>query len=138
MLKKKDIIIIVIILLLAIIAYAILQTSNNGKTPNGTVDIYLNGQLYETVEIEDGKEFVIEQPDGKINILEFSKTGVKMKYSNCDNQLCVQQSKVTYENYAKRSLGTSIICLPHRLTITLNLEDSPIPTVEPNDIPDIF
>ncbi len=42
-----------------------------------------------------------------------------MHASNCDNQDCVHQGKVTLDNRENRVLMNMIICLPNRVVLTL-------------------
>lgn len=129
--QNKEAILIGSVLLLAILLYMLQLLHNHQTKVLGEVDIYLNGNLYQTVSIEEGKTFEIVN-GSNINTLQFTKNGVYMLHSNCHNQLCVQQGEVNADNYRSRVLGNRIICLPHGLVIYLKLgEDTP------KDLPDV-
>lgn len=117
---KKEIILFLIVIFVATIIFSV--NFLNKKKPKSKVQIIINGRLHETLNIEEGKTHDIIQGQHKNTIL-FTKDGVKVIYSNCDNQLCVHQGEVNKTNYKTRVMGNSIICLPHNLAIRLELED---------------
>lgn len=117
---KKEIILFILIITISIMIYLLNVFLN--KKPSSRVQIIINGELRDTINIEEGKTYDIVQGDYKNTIL-FTKNGVKVIYSNCQNQLCVHQGEVNYENYKTRMMGNSIICLPHNLAIRLELKD---------------
>ncbi|NMD39076.1 MAG: hypothetical protein GYA87_10410, partial [Christensenellaceae bacterium] len=87
--------------------------------PTGEIEIYVDGYLYKKVKIVEGATETIKQENGCENELKFTHNGVFMNYSSCDNQLCVHQGEVNFDNYSTRFLGNSIICLPNRVVISL-------------------
>lgn len=117
---KKELILFLIVIFIAVSIYAINFITTKKSTSR--VQIILNGRLKETVDIVEGKTYDVIQGNYK-NTLLFTKDGVKVIYSNCDNQLCVCQGEVNKENYKTRVMGNSIICLPHNLAIRLELEN---------------
>lgn len=119
------------VLLLALLLYLINQAQLHSQVASGEVEIYSNGTFYKSVKVVEGETFEILNGYHK-NILQFTKNGVYMLYSNCDNQLCVGQGEVNAQNYAQRALGNKIICLPHGLVIYLKLVDG-----EFTDLPDV-
>lgn len=120
LIAKKEIILFIGIITISIIIYLLNVFINN--KPSSRVQIIINGELMETINIEEGKTYDIVQGNYKNTIL-FTKNGVKVIYSNCQNQLCVHQGEVNFENYKTRIMGNSIICLPHNLAIRLELQD---------------
>lgn len=117
---KREIILLLVVVIIALVIYLINIFST--KKANSRVQIYIDGVLNNTVDIEEGKTYDVIQGNYK-NTLLFTKNGVKVVYSNCDNQLCVHQGEVNADNYKTRVMGNSIICLPHNLAIRLELED---------------
>ncbi len=120
---KKDFIIIGIVLLLALISFLFIQMQNKNSTPTGEVEIYVDGNLYKNVKIDEGTTEVIKQDNGLVNELKFTHNGVFMNYSSCNNQLCVHQGEVNFDNYSTRFLGNSIICLPNRVVVSLVVDE---------------
>lgn len=53
------------------------------------------------------------------NVLRLSRTGFAMDFSTCDNQDCVHQGEVTFENMNDRVLMNMVLCLPHNLSVEL-------------------
>ena len=53
------------------------------------------------------------------NTLRLWQTGFAMDSSTCDNQDCVQQGEVTFENMGGRVLMHMVLCLPHNVSVEL-------------------
>ncbi len=79
--------------------------------------IQVGDQVWDPIAIGEGGEYVIEQPDGKQNVVRTSATGAVMHFSTCDNQSCVEQGEVTLENRDSRVLSNMIICLPNEVIL---------------------
>jgi len=131
--KKKEILLLLGALLLALVLFSVSQMMNIGKEAAGLMRIYVDGELYREEKLGKEREIEITQETGEKNILHLTPDGFYMAYSTCHNQLCIQQGKVTLDNYYSRSLGTHVLCLPHRVDVELVLLDrTPVP-----DLPDI-
>jgi hypothetical protein len=39
--------------------------------------------------------------------------------ADCPDRLCIHQGKMDAQNIATRAMGNTIVCLPHRITVTL-------------------
>lgn len=103
---KKDILIICIFIIIAITFFIFNYiTSGDG----GRVVIYVEGEVYKTVPIEENKTYIIEN-DGRENVVEVKDGCVKMKSASCDNQVCVEHKKISRDN-------ESIICLPNKVVV---------------------
>ena len=91
------------------------------SAPEGAVQAYLRiqvkDQVWEAFPLTDGGEYVIDQQDGKTNVVHTTATGAVMHSSTCDNQSCVQQGEVTLENRDSRVLANMIICLPNEVIL---------------------
>ena len=96
------------------------------------VRIYRNGTLYATAYLGKDKEITVRGENGEKNVIALTEDGVYMKYSTCQNQLCVHQGIVTPENFSARFYRNEIICLPNRVTVELVLTDA-----ETDEIPDV-
>lgn len=107
MLKKGDFVII------ACVAAAILLSCGVFFIPRGTGDTVVikkdNEVLYRLPISEDATLRL----DG--NTVEIKDGKVRMKWADCDNQLCVSQGEIS-------SAGETIICLPHKVSVTITEE----------------
>ena len=100
------------------------QNRDSADTPiaaeNGVqayLRIQVQDQVWEAIPMVDKGEYVIEQADGKTNVVHTTATGAIMHSSTCDNQSCVQQGEVTLENRDSRVLANMIICLPNEVIL---------------------
>ena len=53
------------------------------------------------------------------NVIHLTTEGVYMESSTCENQDCVHEGLVTFENRDSRVLGNMIICLPNMVALEL-------------------
>jgi len=136
MLRRKDALLIALVLLLAAGAYGVSVLSRQGQTLSGLVNIYANGALYASVPLGEARQVRVEQADGHVNVVQIDEKGAVMVYSSCKNQLCIQQGEVTVDNWTRRSMGRSIICLPNRVQVELALSLSQEEWVD-LDAPDV-
>lgn len=84
--KRRDVWVMGIIMLLAL-GGALLSFALRGS--GNEVRVYLDGELYATLPLDEDQEFIVEQPGGTVNIIEIAGGGVRMKHSTCPNQICV-------------------------------------------------
>lgn len=126
-------ILLIALILIAVVGVAGLVMTHGGlpqdrvspQTPaaseNTGVQAYLRiqvkDQVWEAIPLTDGGEYVIEQPDGKTNVVHTTAIGAVMHSSTCDNQSCVQQGEVTLENRDMRVLANMVICLPNEVIL---------------------
>ncbi|MDL2319234.1 NusG domain II-containing protein [Eubacteriales bacterium OttesenSCG-928-A19] len=137
MLRRKDWIIIGVVLLVAAAVYGGMLLLRSGQSLSGAVDIYVDGVLYATAPLDTAGEILVEQPGGEVNVVAISSDGsVRMAHSSCKNQLCVQQGQVTADNWTRRALGHTIVCLPNRVLVELALKEDH-PSLSQDDLPDI-
>lgn len=130
--KRRNIIIILILIGISIIL--LFAFSKQESKAGSTVLITVNGEEYGRYPLGERREITIETGDGETNTLVIDSEGVEMISATCRDQKCVHQGKVTAQTVAKRALGNEIICLPHRIVISLT--DLPI-SEEDLDIPDV-
>lgn len=108
--KRKDIVLIALALLVALALYGgnRLLADKNADTVVVTVDgveklrVPLSAEGVYSVPLAEGEENVIAVEGG----------AVWMQSANCRDQLCVQQG-------CTRSAGKQIVCLPHRVVVSL-------------------
>lgn len=121
--KKKEVLLIALVILVSAALLGASFLMNAGKTATGTVEVYVDGALYTTAPLEEGKTLTITQEDGSKNVIRMMADGFYMEEASCPDQRCVQQGKVTQSNWYLRSLGVQVICLPNRVTVELKLAD---------------
>ena len=95
--------------------------------------IILNNRVWGIEPLGEERDVTVDQGDGVVNVIHLLPDGFYMASSTCDNQLCVSEGTVTVDNYQRRILGTSVLCLPHNLDLELVV---PSHTPDPN-APDI-
>ena len=106
-LKKNDRILIII--MLALLAGILIYCAAAGKDSGYQVVIYVGNEVYGTYSISDDQDIRIEQ-NGFTNVVRIKDKAVWMEESDCPNQLCIYQGKVTQP-------GIPIVCLPHGITV---------------------
>ena len=107
--RKADIALFCILVLLALASFAF--TAIRLSAPAGDVVVTLGGSLYGTYSLSEDKEIEISV-EGFHNIVRIENGRVLMKSSDCRNQVCVNHAPIS------RS-GESIICLPHKLVVSI-------------------
>lgn len=136
MFRKKDVIVIGIVLLLAAIIYGVMMVSRSTQTLSGTVEIYTGGTLYATARLDEPQALSVTQPDGAVNTVTIQNGQVSMTYSSCKNQLCVHQGAISADNWMRRAMGRTIVCLPNSVLVELALDEGH-PSLLDDDLPDI-
>jgi len=104
--RRADLMVIGALLLLALVLYLVLGAF---RTEGGEVVVRVDGVETERHALsEDG----VYPLNGGSNILVISGGQAWLSEANCPDLLCVRQGKIHYT-------GQSIICLPNRLTVTV-------------------
>ena len=109
-LGKKEKIFIIVVLVLAV-AIMITGVVINVFMPAGKVIISVDNKEYETVSLKENEKVVIENEYGK-NVVIIKDGQVYVESADCPDKTCVKQGKIM-------KTGQSIVCLPHRLTVTI-------------------
>jgi len=81
--------------------------------------IILNNRVWGIEPLGEERDVTVDQGDGVVNVIHLLPDGYYMASSTCDNQLCVSEGTVTVDNYQRRILGASVLCLPHALQLEL-------------------
>lgn len=82
--------------------------------------ITVDGREYASVPLSAApRDILVDQGDGRVNVVRIDEDGVSMQSSSCDNQLCVRSGKVTLENRFMRPEQEYIICLPNHVAVRL-------------------
>lgn len=98
-----------IALLITAVIFLILWLIPNPQ--GGTVTIRVNGEIYKEVSLSENCEIPIETKMGK-NIVIIRDGEVSVIGSDCPDRLC-ERGKICKG-------GESIVCLPNRVSITIN------------------
>ena len=107
--KKSDMIVYAVILIIAVILFA---WRYNGAEQALTARIYVEGELFETLNLRDSVQIQIESSLG-YNAVEIEGSGVRMVLADCRSQDCIRMGTITRQ-------GQIIACLPNRVVIRLD------------------
>jgi len=108
--RKNDLILIAIVIAAALLLWAINlpHGSGDGKVVMVTVD----GEEYASLPLEEDNELIIKNRDGHTNLLIIKDGEAYVAEADCSNQVCVDTGKIKEE-------GELIVCLPHKVVITI-------------------
>ena len=108
--KKADIILIAVTVAIAGILLVFLYGVNNST--GAYVQIEIDGIVLETLPLDTDTAFEIITEGGGENLLVIENGNAKVTEANCPDGICKNHAKI-HRN------GESIICLPHRVVITV-------------------
>ena len=92
-----------------------------GSHQGNKVEITKDGKLWGTYSLDGEHKITIR--DGKeLNVVKISGGKVTMESANCKNQVCVHHSPVS-------RTGESIVCLPHKIVVSIKGEDNEYDTI---------
>lgn len=111
MIKKKEAIILVIIIICC--GAAIIVMNYLKKETGNIVKIEYQGEVLYEANLNKDNEYVIGNKDSAdYNIVKISDGKVCVIEADCRDQICVKKGYIC-------NVGESIICLPHKLVITV-------------------
>lgn len=108
LIKRSDIILIATVIAMAVIAMLYIMST---KKPGATVEISVDGNLIESFDLSEDKEYQVATDKGK-NLVIIKDGKVDVIDADCPDKVCVNH--VTIEN-----VGETIICLPHKLVVEI-------------------
>ena len=108
--KKADIILIAVTVAIAGVLLVFLYGVNNST--GAYVQIEIDGVITETLPLDTDTVFEIITEDGGVNLLVIENGNAKVTEANCPDGICKNHAQI-HRN------GESIICLPHRVVITV-------------------
>lgn len=108
--KKADLILIAVTVAVASVLLVFLYGVNNAS--GAYVQIEINGEVTETLPLDTDTVFEINTDGGGENLLVIEDGNAKVTEANCPDGICKNHAKI-HRN------GESIICLPHRVVITV-------------------
>lgn len=110
--KKNVIWVIIFTVIVAACLISIHIITNN--TVKVSAEIYVSDQLVKRIDDISSSEkqtYKVSNEYGE-NVICWQNGSIWIESSNCKNQICVLHGKIS-------SAGTSIICAPHKLAVTL-------------------
>lgn len=109
-----------VLLIFAVLLLRACLASAPNAANGGQVNIYIDGQLKETLALPtEGETQYRVETDGSYNLLVLDSGGVRMTQSDCPHGDCVAQGYVSFDTMKTRPLGGWIVCLPHRVSVEL-------------------
>jgi hypothetical protein len=108
--------VLLIIVLISLSVASIYKTSIKG--PENIAVIKSGGKVLKTIDLNkvvEPQEFTIKTDNGNYNIISVKSNGIKVKATECPNQLDVKVGWISQP-------GEIIVCLPNKLIISIKGE----------------
>ncbi len=106
--KKADIILFAVLVIAGLtLSWLSVRDSGSGQE----VVVTAGGQLYGTYDLSRDQEITIDQ-HGHINKITIKNGQVQMSYSDCKNQICINDGKIS-------KTSQSIVCLPNKVMVEI-------------------
>lgn len=112
--KKADFILIAVVLVVAGVMLAFLY---GGDKTGSYIQLEVDGKVVETLDLSVDRVRQIEAADSGTNTLVIKNGRASMTDANCPDKICVRHKEIS------RS-GESIICLPHKVVVSVINEKS--------------
>ena len=107
--KKQDFILIAAVIAIAGIIFAVTSlTAKNGAY----VQVQQDGKVTQTLPLDKDAEIVIRTGKNETNTLKIENSEASVIQASCPDKICVHHKKISKD-------GETIICLPHKLVITV-------------------
>lgn len=111
--RKNDILLIVLILAAAV---ALLLFINTDRSTGGEISVAIGGEEVMCLSLDENQEIRLSSEQGleagQENILHIKDGKAFVSEANCPDLVCVERGEVYCE-------GETIICMPHKLVITV-------------------
>lgn len=108
--KRKEIIFLLIIVVISILSYFVFLRPKEGTGELGYI-ITIDGKEYKVDTLSNDDEFVIQTELG-YNSIVIDEGFIFVNEADCNDNTCVNKGMVGL-------VGETIICLPHKLCITV-------------------
>ena len=109
--KKKDCILVLALVIVAILSYCILNIVGKDSSEADEVIVSIDGKTYGTYSLNENREIVIDEKSG-YNMINIKDGYVYMDDADCPDKYCVEQGRIC-------KVGSTIVCLPHKLTVQI-------------------
>jgi len=107
--KKNELVLCLTILFVSLIGCIVFMILGNNTS---YVSVAVDGNYDSRYSLNHDKEVLIKDKNGGWNLLVIKNGTAFIDSANCPNQDCVKQGIISRNNQ-------SIICLPHRVTVTI-------------------
>lgn len=105
--RKNDLLLILALLLLAAGVWLVLRLT---RQAGGSVRVSVDGAAVAVFPLDGDRVWTWEETG--VNVLRIENGKAAIVSADCPDKLCVGQGEICYA-------GESIVCLPHRLTVTV-------------------
>lgn len=111
---KAELILVIVLIAIAVCFYLYLNFLSPSK--GAKVQILVDGEVTKEYDLNSNQRVVIETENGGQNMLVIDNGECYLDDANCPDKLCVKQGVISKS-------GQSIICLPHKVVITIEGAD---------------
>lgn len=110
--KRRDFLFAAAVVFLIILCFLLRSVLYHGEAVY--LEISRDGTMISRTRLSEleGQELRIASPDGGYNLVCIENGGVFVREADCENGDCIRQGTIHHT-------GESIICLPHKLTVTI-------------------
>ena len=108
--KRNDLILLSLITVFVVGSFVIQAYCMMNK--GSTIEIEVNGKSYGQYSLAEDQEIPILIDQKEVNTLVIESGAAYMKAATCPDHLCVKQGAIS-------GRGQSIVCLPHRVIVTV-------------------
>ena len=109
--KKADIVLFAVLLVLGIGSTLLLGVFGFEKPEDAVVEVSVNGEVVRTAELNKDQTIEIDNEFGR-NLIVIEAGRVFVKEADCSGHDCIKMGEISKG-------GQAIMCLPHRLIITI-------------------
>ncbi|MBQ9341046.1 MAG: NusG domain II-containing protein [Lachnospiraceae bacterium] len=108
----NDLLLIAGAILIALIALIICNRYKKMSTDNAYVVIEINGEEIGRYPLSEDREIKLQTYNGGSNTVIIMDNAVTVTEASCPDKICVNHKAIKYN-------GETIICLPNRMTVTI-------------------
>ncbi len=120
MIRRNDIIMICAVIVVCLLIFFLMSVT---KKEGGKLVITVDGQVYDTLDLNIETEYKIKCANGAYNIVVIKDGYADMIEASCPDKLCVSQRKIHYNH-------ETIVCLPNKVVLeVVGSEDNDIDTI---------
>lgn len=109
--RKKEILLTAVLLLLLVL------WSLWPKAPGNTIDVSVDGKTVLTMALDDSGSYAVPDYNGLSLCVVVEDGAVRVEESTCPDLICQKHAPIS-------QAGEQIVCLPHRLVITVVGEEA--------------
>ena len=108
--KRSDLYLAGAAIAAALILFVLMRLLNGS---GDRVTVSVDGAVFGSYPLDEDREILIEGADGGINKLVIKNGRADITEADCPDKLCVRQAAIS-------RAGETIVCLPHRVVVTVN------------------